>query len=114
MSFGEVIAEIEKQGLMGHFSDLFLFSSFNGEGEGLCITRDFWSMAGTDPTQIYKRYLGNEKAEINTIEDSIVCLKKVIDVLTIKFQEVIKLNNSDFLLRKLIALFNVTYEIYIT
>lgn len=83
MSFGEVIAELEKQGLMGHFSDVFLFSSFNGEGEGLCITRDFWSMAGTDPTQIYKRYLGNEKAEINTIEDSIVYLKKVIDVLTI-------------------------------
>lgn len=113
MSFGEVIAELEKQGLMGHFSDVFLFSSFNGEGEGLCITRDFWSMAGTDPAQIYKRYLGNEKAEINTIEDSIVYLKKVIDVLTIKFQELIKLNNSDFLLRKLIALFNVTYEIYI-
>lgn len=113
MSFGEVIAEIEKQGLMGHFSDLFLFSSFNGEEEGLCITRDFWSMAGTDPTEIYKRYLGNEKAEINTIEDSIVCLKKVIDELTIKFQELIKLNNSDFLLKKLIALFNVTYEIYI-
>lgn len=55
------------------------------------ITRDFWSMAGTDPTQIYKRYLGNEKAEIN----------------------IIKLNNSDFLLRKLIALYNITYEIYI-
>ncbi|MCI9463158.1 MAG: hypothetical protein HFI48_04620 [Lachnospiraceae bacterium] len=90
MSFGEVIAEIEKQGLMGHFSDLFLFSSFNGEEEGLCITRDFWSMAGTDPTEIYKRYLGNEKAEINTIEDSIVCLKKVIDELTIKFQELIR------------------------
>lgn len=78
MSFGEVIAELEKQGLMGHFSDVFLFSSFNDEREGLCITRDFWSMAGTDPTQIYKKYLGNEKAEINTIEDSIVYLKKLL------------------------------------
>lgn len=113
MSFGEVIAELEKQGLMGHFKDVFLFSSFSDAGEGLCITRDYWSMAGTDPTQIYKEHLGNEKTVINNIEDSIVCLKKVINSLTMKFQELIKANNSDYLLRKLIVLFNATYEIYI-
>jgi len=113
LSFGEAIAELEKKGLMGHFKDIFLCSAIDTNGEGLCVTRDYWSMAGTDPTLIYKKYLGNEKIEITSIEESIVYLKKVIDLLTVKLQRLIKSNTSDYLLRKLIVLFNVTYEIYI-
>jgi hypothetical protein len=112
-SLGEIILELEKQGYMGHFKDNFLFSTFDKDGEGLCVTRDYWIMAGTDPTRIYREYLGSEKIVINSIGDSIVYLKEVIELLTAKFQGLINSTNSDYMLRKLIVLFNVTYEIYI-
>lgn len=113
MSFGEMVAELEKRGLMGHFKDVFLCSSFDENGIGLCVTRDYWSMAGTDPTHVFKEYLGQSHLVIDSIEDSLVFLKRVIDLLTMKFQQLIKSTSSDYLLKKLLVLFNVTYDIYI-
>lgn len=112
-SLGEAILEIEKRGLMGHFKESFLFSSFDPKGEGISITRDYWIMAGTDPTLLYKYYLGTEKQIISSVDESLAFLKNVIDSLALKIHGLVKSTNSDYFIRKLIALFNVTYDIYI-
>lgn len=109
---GMWIMELEKKGLMGHFKENLLFSSFDSDGGGVCITRDYWIMAGTDPISTFKFYLGNEKKIINSIDEALLYIKEVIDSLSDKLQEIIKTTNSDLLLRKLISLFNVTYDIY--
>lgn len=70
-SLGEMILEIEKRGLIGHFKDSSLFSSFNPKGEEISITRDYWIMAGTDPTPSYKHNLGTEKNIISSVDKSL-------------------------------------------
>lgn len=109
---GVWIMEQEKKGLLGHFKDSNLFFYDDPKGNKVYSTRDYWIVAGMDPIPIFKKYLGNDEQKIESIGESLKYLKNVIDITSNKLLSLIRLTNTDLMLRKLFVLFDTTYSFY--
>lgn len=109
---GVWIMEQEKKGMLGHFKDNSLFSFDDSKGNEVYSTRDYWIVAGMNPVPIFKKYLGDDKQKIKSIDESLKYLKSVIDIITNEMLNLIKTTNTDLMLRKLFVLFDATYGFY--
>lgn len=109
---GVWIMELEKRGLLGHFKDDSLFFFDDTKGNRVYSTRDYWIVAGMDPTPIFKKYLGNDEQKIESIDESLRYLKTVIDSTINKLLNQMRTTNTDLMLRKLFVLFDATYGFY--
>ncbi len=111
-SLGELFKQLDENGYSGHFK--IKSSTYNEYDDGYKYfsTRPFWITAGTNPKNIFEKYLGNETLKIHSITESINFLSKVISMLKKDIDIYLEHKSNDLILRKLIILFNVTYEFY--
>ena len=110
-SLGEIIRDLEMDGKLGHFTSSSLFHKGDSDGNMYFATRSFWIEAGVNPTSTFTRFLDKEQT-INSIPDSINFVKPALVKLATELIDQIRITNTDVMLRKLLILFENTYEFY--
>jgi len=112
LSLGEIVQEVEKKGMLGHFKSLKQSVYSSPEG-GVFSTRDFWCEAGVDQEKIFTSYFGVDSKEICEIDDARKYVKSILNKVTDDILLDIKSTSKEKMLGKLLCLYSNVHRFYI-